>query len=280
MTQDALSPLLLLDQDVPAEVATSLKTNLMTVESAKNNPTLKIHFRASTLNAVDRDLDDLIKDFDFEDGELQKFKAETNTHKRMAMVSKSLKAMEAAALTKGSKDPAIKDAHDKMKLEVERLNTDMATLRTDSEGKLTEARNGFEKELMTEGINTLLGSKKYANKEIDLSTNVTLARTLLADQLKTDGVTLVRKDGKIVMVRTDNPELEYMAENKKVELGSYADQLLGTKKLIEVTAADKGSAGGKTKTFNKDSQDANDKQAIPASAGEHYASEIAALNGG
>ena len=95
---DALGSLLALDTDVPDDIASSLKSNLLTLESAKNNPDIKKHFTAQALNTIDTGLYEYADEYGkLSDDQIAEIKAEKSSYKKMRMMLDALRNAQQSA---------------------------------------------------------------------------------------------------------------------------------------------------------------------------------------
>ena len=233
LTDEALQAVLTLEAEVPEEAAKSLKTNLLTVESAKNDPTLKAHFTAYALNQVDREIEEEVAAGTFSDEQKAALKAETSSYKRLRLLNKSIREIEAA---KATGDPADKDKLKSLRDEVQGLNAKILESTSTHEAAITAAGAGAEASILEYAMSAELGSKTYANDTLDKSVNLMVAKEIVSKKLTALGASLKRaEDGSLTMVRTDDPEMAFMVENKNVEFGSFVDGVLSESKMIKVS---------------------------------------------
>ena len=239
---DALKELTVLDHDVPDDIASALKSNLMTVESAKNDPTLKSYFTAQALNAVDTQLNDWTSKYEFDEDTKTALKGEQSSYKRMILALNKVKELEAKkAAGKGGK--AGDETLNKLKTEIEKLNADVLTAKQSADAAKTEAQKEAESAIIQFAINAELASKNYANDALDKSVNMTVAKTIMEKALKDAGASIIRtEDGSLKLVQASEPSMDFMKENQKVQFGDFVDSTLANSKILKVS--DGGNAGG------------------------------------
>src|SRR3990167_981894 len=92
-------------QEIDDSIVTKLNASYMTTEAAKQNPDIKKHFTASVLNGLDTELDSILSDSEFSDDLRAQIKAEKSSYKRVPMLVKAVKELEAAkaGASKGDK---------------------------------------------------------------------------------------------------------------------------------------------------------------------------------
>ncbi len=265
--------LLVSDLEVPDVVATSLKTGLLTEESAKNNPLVKKHFTAQVLNTIDAELEDYIGKYaGFSEADKAAFKAEKSSYKRVGQVLAKVQELESKKVA-----PADTEALSTLKAEVARLNGQVVAKDNEFQTALAKARQDAEAEMLRNTMQIELNGRNYANKVVDKKVNTQLADILVTAELAAKGISVVRgTDGSPKLVLASSPELDYMQENKPVSYASFVDQVLGERKLLEVTPAATPEKGGGT-PFNHIPDIASDGK-IPAEATNFYAEQMASFS--
>lgn len=247
---DKLKDITTSDMEVPDDIAASLKSNLMTEEAAKNNASLKRHFTAQALNTVDAELSDFIKSYtDFTDADKSAFEAEKSTYKRIPLLMKRVQEIEGKKASTDPADPTAAKKLEAMKAELDKVNAQVLEVKNSHQTELASAKAQAEKDLLDFAIKSELLGKEYANKDLDKPTNVLIARQILDAKLAEAKVKVVKgENGSPRLVQIDNPEMDYMVDNKKVEFGSFTDSVLGEKKLLHVATpgapGNPGNPGG------------------------------------
>jgi hypothetical protein len=269
---DALGSLLALDTDVPDDIATSLKSNLLTLESAKNNPDIKKHFTAQALNTIDTGLYEYADEYGkLSDDQIAEIKAEKSSYKKMRMMLDALRNAQQSA-------PAGVDDETKSKLatrkeEIEKLQREISEIKAQHEQSLSQVRSEAQNSILNYAIDMELSGKDYAQSELDKSTNILIARQIIDKQLNEMGAKVV-SDGNnsLRLVRSDDPDMEFMRENKKLTFGSLADQILAEKKLLKTSAP---ASGNKPNTIIPKSAPAMVNESVT----DLYDRQIAAMTG-
>jgi hypothetical protein len=262
--------LLVSDVDVPDTVASSLKTGLLTEESAKNNPTVKKHFTAQALNTVDAELEDYIARYaGFTDADKADFKAEKSSYKKLGLVLNKVQEAE------GKKQaPADSDAVVTLKSEVAKLNAKLAADSAAHQAALADAGNAAANELLAHAMRQELASKDYANTKVDKAVNVQLAELVVNGELSAKGIKVIRgANGEPKLVQANSPELDYMVENKAVSYGALVDSVLGDRKLLNNKPAAPEQGGAPVTHIPTSGADGK----LPAEAANFYAQQLAAF---
>lgn len=277
---DSLKDISTLDIEIPDEAAAALKSNLMTVESAKNNLDLRNHFRAEALNAIDAKLEEFGKEYGFPDDVFSEIKKEDSSYKRMILALNKVKDLESAkAQGKGSKadDETLKN----LKSEIERLNNEIVSERNSAQAKIDEAQRKAESSIIDFAMNAELASKNYANGKLDKAVNITVAKTLVDRALAEAGAKLMRsEDGSLKLVQVAEPSMDFMRENQKIAFGKFVDETLGKSNILQVS--DGGSDGAGDQNFRRIHSDGGfgsgaGKDAAPTEAAQFLADQLAAF---
>lgn len=220
----------LANTEVGADFANGIDTALMSLAGAKNNPDVQKHFRAETLNTIDAQLSPFAKKYGFD----TEFEEEKSTFKRIDLLESKLAALIAAAEAKAGKGEGGAEV-EKLKKDLLAMQNQLTTITAAKDKELAELRESHAKSVLDMLIGTELKGKHYANEELG-DTNVTIARTLLDEALKSKGAILVNEDGKIAIKRADNTTLSLLdASNNPVQFSDFTNQLLADKKLLAVT---------------------------------------------
>jgi hypothetical protein len=266
------------DTEVPEEIGNLIKTNLMTIEAAKNNPTLKKHYHAQALNAVDTELKERVSEFGFDEADVTKFENEQSTFKRVGMIIKRAKELEIESAKGAGNSPEVeqlKTTLTQLKDKVKELNGSIVEKEGSYAAKIEAAKREASNAILDHTINAELLGKEYVNDKLDKAVNVTVAKTLLEKKLNEVGAMVIRDaNGNIKLVHKDAPDMDYMVQNKEVKLGIFIDQTLGESNILKVTEnLGDNRGGGKTK-FDRIDNGGETKDIIPQEAADFYASQL------
>lgn len=246
--------------DVSNELASSIDANLMTLDGAKNNPTIKSHFFASALNGIDTEILNALPEFGFGDDIITEFKNEKNTNGKLRnLVTKLKEAQKNHAAADNSVDKK------KYAEEITALNGKISKLSDDHKAEINSIKNQHAQEIKDMLLTNMLVGKNYANKELPAEVNSTVARTLVNNALQTKGAKLINVNGKLMLKRSDDESLEYMENHKPITPESFIDSVLADNKLLAVS----GHATPKTPVTP-------DKKTVPS--GSNFGQQIDQLN--
>lgn len=234
---ESLGAILQLDTDVPDDVATSLKSNLLTLESAKNNPDIKKHFTAQALNTIDTGIYEYADEYGkLNDDQITEIKGEKSSYKKMRMMLDALRNAQQPAAATGV-DEETKSKLSSRKEEIEKLQREISEVKAQHEQSLSQVKSEAQNNILNYAIDMELSSKEYAQSELDKSTNILIARQIIDKQLNEMGAKVVNDgNNSLRLVRTDDSDMEFMRENKKITFGSLADSILAEKKLLKASA--------------------------------------------
>lgn len=268
---ESLGAILQLDTDVPDDVATSLKSNLLTLESAKNNPDIKKHFTAQALNTIDTGIYEYADEYGkLNDDQITEIKGEKSSYKKMRMMLDALRNAQQPAAATGV-DEETKSKLSSRKEEIEKLQREISEVKAQHEQSLSQVRSEAQNNILNYAIDMELSSKDYA-QELDKSTNILIARQIIDKQLNEMGAKVVNDgNNSLRLVRADDSEMEFMRENKKLSFGSLADSILAEKKLLKTSA----TSGNTSKNTIPKSAPAQ----LNESVNDLYDRQIAAMTG-
>ena len=221
----------LANRDIADDFANSLDTNLMSFDGAKNNPLVLNHFKPIILKAADDKFTMLAEKF----GISEDISAEKSTYKKFDILESKLEAKLADLTAKQGKttDPNKEAEYTR---QIQELQGKLGTL---NETKATEL-NGLKSQHAAEMTDMLvkfdLAGKKFANKDLPVNVNTTVAKTLLDSKLKESGAILVNENGTLTLKQAANPTMDYLdAGFKKVSFSDFTDRTLADSKMIEVS---------------------------------------------
>lgn len=229
LTDPKYATVLGIDTDLPDDVATQINNSLLTEELGKNNANLKSHFKHSFYAGLDAKIKELADAAGLDPSDLVELDAEKNSNEK---IGKLLKAREKAveklqAGKSGDKAGLIE--------KINELNAQIVSTKDTAKAEIAAIRAQAENEVMDYAINSELSSFKYANKDLPSDVHVLTAKTLLNKALQEKGAKIVRKDGKLKLIQSANPELDFMENNKEISFQDLAKSTLASNKLLEVT---------------------------------------------
>jgi len=216
---------------MPEGLANTLDTNLMSLDGAKNNPAVLNHFKPIILKAVDDKMAIIGETFGLGDD----FMLEKNTYKKVELISSKFEAKIKELETKRN-NTADPEKEAKFTEQIKNLQGQLATVTSSKETEISTLKNEYEGMVTNMLIEQGLSSKKYANEEIAPEVNVTIAKTILQNQMAAKGAILVNENGQLKLKQAANPTMDYVdAGFKAVSYNDFTDSVLAESKLLKVS---------------------------------------------
>lgn len=215
------------DALVSDSILAEFKTDgLMTVEAARNNPDIFKHFKGKFLNDVDREIEKNIEALGFSKEEVDALLADKDSFKKLGSLFKGVSSKITDLSSKG--DGKMTD--DEKRKYIEKINGIPALLTAkdvewqkkvdEISGKLSESENTFENERIENAINENLSKFNFSDS---------LPREdyvkLIKDKLTGKDFVIKRKEGALTLVNKENPELEYLRNNKKTAFTTILEEI-------------------------------------------------------
>jgi predicted peroxiredoxin len=218
---------------IPDSIANALSSELLSLDGAKNNAAVKSHFRAEALNAVDKEITNLVNEFGFDD---EVFKTEKDTYAKIRALNPKIKTL---LETKPDDNNAAAKAE--LQKQVVELNNKMAQLINDHKSETGKLKQDHEQQFLDWQVTNMLRNFNYANKDIPQDVNLELARTLLNKSLSERGVKIMNDKGALKLRQANDEALEYFDEaHKPVSAVDFVSKILADSKLLAVTDPPKG----------------------------------------
>jgi len=217
---------------IPDELISAINSNLMNLESAKNNPELSKHFKATIYNGVDNELLNTLKETGDYDSIKEVIDAERSSTKKMSLAIKKIKELAANTTNKGE----LKDYQEKINILTRQINDLNSQKASEVQSITDKLNNEFSTKLEGLAYENLLSSKKLANPlgwEKDLLTLA--AKTEIGKALESKGYIKRMTDKGFELQTKEGTQV--FENNKPVTFNDFADRVLLDKKLLEVVNA-------------------------------------------
>lgn len=222
---------------IPDELISAINSNLMNLESAKNNPELSKHFKATIYNGVDNELLNTLKETGDYDSIKEVIDAERSSTKKMSLAIKKIKELAANTTNKGE----LKDYQEKINVLTRQINDLNSQKASEVQSITDKLNNEFSAKLEGLAYENLLSSKKLANPlgwEKDLLTLA--AKTEIGKALESKGyIKKMTEKGFELQTKEGTQVFE---NNKPVTFNDFADRVLLDKKLLEVATTQPNTA--------------------------------------
>lgn len=216
---------------------------LMTLDVAKANPILKQHFKAESLDPLDKGIETLLSEYGILEGSPELATAirnEKSTYERIPMLAKAIKELESKKATATVGDKKV------LNEEIDRLNKEVVSVKASFKADIDRIIAENKAKEKDWNISGSLAAYNYSDdKYADKSEAIDLAKIKLSKQLNIDGAqVLLDQYGNLVLVSSADPSLPFTKENQKVSYKEYIDKLVADNKMIKTS--DSGNGGNQS----------------------------------
>lgn len=237
--------------DVPDEFNQALEGNLLTLESAVANTSVRSKLFAEALNGADAELDRVMNDFEFDDTFKGTWKGITkNTNEKIRTLTKALKEREASikkAAEDGKKaDPNAEAQVNNLKSQIADLNKSLENTKLTHQTELQNEREGRLNDRKDFVLQSTLASKPLPKNGLPADINILTAKTLISQEMAKKGL-IVQFDANnqpVLKQRKDGSEIDYFENNKPVSYADFIDGALAQNKFIQVNDPAPTPGGG------------------------------------
>lgn len=226
---------------VPDAVASPLQQNLMNFDAARNNSKLRNIISSEVYDGIDAHIIPLMETYGFADSVKANIKSEKVAGKISKMLSELQKLeQEKVGATKGETA--------KLQVTINELNEKMSKMVTDHQNEIKSVRTQAEIDALNNDIFSHLATYTYSlPKAMEPEVKIRTAFNLLQAEMTKNGIKAVKKDGRIVLLKTDGTDY-YDAKQTKVEFNDFTKKVLDTNQMLSVTPVPPVRGGGKTET--------------------------------
>lgn len=232
--------------EIDPSIANGITSNLMTVESAKNNPTLKNHFYALALNGVDSEINNLVGSMELEQSIVEELNAEKSSTKRVGLLINKIKELESAKVN------ANNSGKEKLNEQIEGLNAQINSLKEAHANEMTAQATAHRENIKDLQVNTLLSAYDYA-LPTDKDVSILTAKQVINGELSKHGAKVVLNDNNELALQT-NEGTDFYLNNEKVTFKGLAESTLANHKLLKTvekpTPNSAPTGGGQTPPSN------------------------------
>jgi len=247
---------------VPDDIAAQIESNLFSENAAKSK--LYPKWKAEDLNGVDAHIERLFPDLGFDDAITNELKGEKLTGKRVEMMLKKVKELEASKAEASGKG---KDKNvEEFTRQINELKGQLSKAAQDAQAALEAERNKNTESLNDMILRQLLSSFNYVFPEdMDPDVKLDTVSGVVKRALSTSGAKVINKNGRMELVTEKDGTDFYDATNKKVDLKAFVEGELSRNKLLKTTAAPgtPGAGGGNQQVITGNGKmNAHDQQLI------------------
>ncbi len=233
---DVLSKAEFANTELPESITNALTNNLLTIESAKNNPALKSHYYGNALQPINEGIEKFLNEFGVDDATKTEILSDKNTFAKYEKAVRKIAELKEKSAGSGNKT-------DKAEYErqITELNQKIADSVKATQTKIAEVTQSYENRIMDMGINYTLSSKPLPG-QYDRDIEVNIARQFVDKKLAALNAILVNENGTLVLKQKANPEMNLFVDNKPLTFDALTDMALAENKFIKVS--DPNNGGG------------------------------------
>ena len=218
---------------IPDELIGKINSSLFTMESARNNETLRKHYHGEILNGLDANMENMMEQYGFDTDIADSIRQEKRTMDKYRRLVEKLNDVHARKSQSTSKS-------DKAELEneISRLNGQIKDLNTKIQTAPQERDAYWTDKLKSKAIQNMLSSYSYAaEKDIPKDVLIETASILLNKKLNEQKVRLdYSADQDSISLKTESG-MDFYKDNSPVSFKAFADQVLAENKLLSIPGA-------------------------------------------
>lgn len=242
--------------EVPEEVNRGIEQNLISLKDAKNNhPEIKNFYQKQALDTVDTSIVTMLEDFGIDETLRNEILAERSTYKRLPLMVKKVRELEAKKLASTSQTDkiALQKQIDELQAQLRTRSAQEQQLRSEFDSKIKEFKVNYKLDTLLSQYQTV-----YDNPAAPLDPEVKAMtlRNLLSKQLQENNAALdFDENGNFVLIKKDGTNY-YGDNNQQVTPQAFAEQMLSRNKLLVTTPQPAGQAGANVQRPNGQQQPA------------------------
>jgi hypothetical protein len=233
---DILSRADLQNIEIADPVANAINNNLLTVEAAKNNVTVKNHFNALALGAVDTEILNMVKKLELgEDFETEVSGLKNTYEKQRKITDKIKESFDNLKAAQGKGDDKAIERYTK---QINDLNTKYAQLKESTVPKteLEKVQKENENSVRDFMLHSKISGLKFANQDVSQDDNVAFANVILNNRLSKAKAIVVKDGNELKLKRADDSALDYFDEqNKGVSFDDFMNKAFADAKILAVS---------------------------------------------
>jgi hypothetical protein len=218
--------------EIPDEVANAMVSELMSLEGAKNNSSVKSHFIAEALNGVDAELVNTVNELGI-DAEI--FKEKKNTYDKVRILREKIKELQEQKSDAKGKEKA------ELQKTINELNDKLGKTIEDHKKELETTKSKYEEQMLSHLMFSSLKGRNYANKEMPADTSAKIAQILISDELAKLGIRAENNSGALRLKKIKDDTEYYDDNHKPVTYDDFVTKVLADNKLLAVSDPAKGN---------------------------------------
>ena len=233
---DILSRADLQNIDLADDVANAINNNLLTIDAAKNNLTVKNHFNALALGSVDLEILNAIKKLELGDEFETEVSENKNTFEKLRKLSEKVK--ESIDNLKASQGKGDDKAIERYTKQINDLNGVIAKLKetTVPKSELEKVQKESESAVRDFMVNSKISGLKFANQDVGNDVNIAFANVLLNNALSKNKAVILKDGNELKLKNSEDPKLDYLNEqNKNVSFDDFMNKIFAENKILAVS---------------------------------------------
>lgn len=243
--KDILSNAELSKVNIPDSLISLADAGIHTLDSAKAK--LKNTLFTEALNGVDKEIESIINENEFDETTKNEIKAEKNTYKKVKTLTAKIQELEA-------KKHSGKGDTTKLQDEINTLKAQNSTIIKEWEKKLHDKEMQAEAQINNMFIDNYLSRYNYSLGDIDPEIKITTARIMVEKKLAESGAKIFKDPVKGMIISASDGTDFYDGSNNKVNLKSFIEgaiaPILSTTKDVAPSITPTVITGGQTKVNN------------------------------
>ncbi len=229
--------------DMPEELVKTFNSSYLTLEAAKNNSSIINHVKAQVYNGEDKNHNDLMDKYQFDDETKALLKTEKSTPKRRDLLIEKIAELseKKAGASPGEKTTLTKQIGD--------LNAALEKYKTSHVPKeeLDKANSGWKDKFTDVYKTQTLSGYNYASP-LAKEENFLLPKTKINAALKEKNLRIVFDNDTYKLEKEDGSE--YYEDNKLVDFKGFTDRVLAQNKLLAASTPPPTQAAPQRQTSN------------------------------
>lgn len=216
------------DKAFPEALQTGIDNELISIKDAQNNhPVIKPYYTQQSLAPVDKLIETIVNESDFDDDTKALLTAKTNTHKRLGELITRLKAQKKEALNKGDKDAIQKQVDD--------LHKVIADKDLQLQNKDKQYDSDLSKIKIEYKLDSLTGNYKTIYDDLEPEVKAISLKTIINKNLQDNKAVFAFDDkGNFTLLKEDGTNY-YGDNHQQIEPKGFIEKILSQNKLLKVT---------------------------------------------
>lgn len=236
-----------LNQDDIPQQWENLSNNILTLETAKFNPTIKSHFYGAALNPVEKELQNLMDAYEFSDDDKMEIQNVKSTFSKIPLLKEKLDNIVAKKANSTGSDSK------KYSEQIQALNAEILKIKNDAKKQIEDIENNRISEIQQLYFDNLLSSYNYT-ESLPKDVAMISAKTLTSNYLKEKGGKIKLVDGKLEVVNANDESLPLMENNQPVSIKTITDKVIADNKLLMINNSNNQQQQGQQQFSQQTSQ--------------------------